>query len=357
MNSGARRALMASCDQSRVPGFSKCLASRLSQPAFPHHNLKKQLSPAVAADQAVPARCRCASTRRSPDGERETGLVRRLVSPILGIVLFLGWSTSGCTLFPEWSESESAFRSSLKPGLAPIRPQANAIQLEILLVDRWADDPVLVRKLWDEVGRLACLNGNERSRLQQNGIWVGHVGASPPPSIQALLEAPGQESGKSTAGRVSGRFLGIPSGQDSEILLGDLQESMTFTLQDGDKSEERTFPQARAVLRVRPDRLQEGWARFTFMPEVHHGDARLRPAATTDGWAYQAGQMHQVLHQLEFTLDLNVGEIAVITSGGKEADSVGKAAFQYLDDGRARQRVLLIRLVDLGQSGNESLFP
>jgi hypothetical protein len=64
-----------------------------------------------------------------------------------------------------------------------------------------------------------------------------------------------------------------------------------------------------------------------------------------------------VLHQLEFTLDLNVGEIAVITSGGNEADSVGKVAFQYLDNGRARQRVLLIRLVDLGQSGNDSLFP
>lgn len=337
--------------------IQKRLASRLSQSTFPNHKLQKQVSPAVAADQAEPARCRCASTRRSPDGEPEAGFVRRLISPILGFVLLFGWSFSGCTLFPEMPEGENALRSSLKPALAPIRPQAHAIQLEILLVDRWADDPVLVRKLWDEVGRLSCLNSDERSRLQQNGIWVGHVGASPPPSIQSLLEAPGSEPGKSTAGRISGRFLGIPSGQDSEILLGNPQESMTFTLREGDKSEDRSFPQARAVLRVRPDRLQEGWARLTFIPEVHHGDARLRPAATTEGWAYQAGQMHQVLHQLEFTLDLNVGEIAVITSGGKEADSMGKAAFQYVDNDRARQRVLLIRLVDLGQSGNESLFP
>lgn len=334
-----------------------CPASRLSPPTFPNPHLKKQLSPAVAADQAVPARCRRASTRRSPAGEGGARFVRRLISPLPGIVLLIGWSITGCTLFPEWSESESAFRSSLKPGLAPIRPQASAIQLEILLVDRWADDPVLTRKLWDEVGRLACLKGNERSRLQQNGVWVGHVGASPPPSIQSLLESRGSETSQSSGGRVSGRFLGIPSGQDSEILLGDPRETMTFTLHDGDKSEERTFSQARAVLRVRPDRLQEGWARLTFLPEVHHGDARLRPAATTEGWAYQAGQMHQVLHQLEFTLDLNVGEIAVVTSGGKEADTVGKAAFQYLDNGRVRQRVLLIRLVDLGQSGDESLFP
>jgi len=273
-----------------------------------------------------------------------------------GVVLSSVLLGSGCALFPaaEWGTHQTASKAMLPP----LRVAPDAIQLEVVLLERWCDDPLLTREVWQEVSQLGTISAEDRNRLKANGLRVGQIGATPPPSVQNLLGiGAGNSSWDTDANQVTGRRLSLQSGNETEISLSDPRDECQIAFRSDQKSETETFQLARCVMRVRPSRLQEGWSRIEFTPEIHHGDARLRPAATEQGWAYQNGQKTNARHELRFDVKLNVGEFALVTADPEVLGSWGEQAFVHEQNGRRKQRVLLVRLTDLGTAREAGLYP
>jgi hypothetical protein len=114
-----------------------------------------------------------------------------------------------------------------------------------------------------------------------------------------------------------------------------------------DGAEPKEFRDARFVFRVKAERDQDGWARIEFLPEIHHGEYRLRRVPGGVGFQLRTSQDVYPLYSQRFSLMLNVGEMAVITTDGENSASVGGHFF--LGDGaNARvQRVLVVRLSNM----------
>ena len=106
------------------------------------------------------------------------------------------------------------------------------------------------------------------------------------------------------------------------------------------------------MFRMKSVRLRDGWIRIDFQPEIHHGDYRVRTTATEEGWSYQNRQSVDARHAQQFSLTMNVGEIAIITASSDHPDSMGE--FFFFRDGETgrRQRLLIVRVADAGKSSS-----
>jgi hypothetical protein len=267
---------------------------------------------------------------------------------LLGLAMLAG----GCVIFPG-SLNSLPFEAS-KKALPPLKAKQDAIQIEVMFVDRDADDPVITHELWRQVDQLGTLPAKERQTLFASGFAVGQVGASPPPVIQTLVglseqpvEAPIAETKPLMA-----RRLVMPSGAETEIQVSELLEVCEYQepdVEDSDKSEQPTkrYQQARLVLKLKANRLQEGWVQLEVTPEVHHGDLKMRHVPTPDGWEFRNTQKVERQAPLKFILSLNLGELAVVTSAPKSQDTLGTRFFRTTIEDHTRQRVVLIRLADL----------
>lgn len=239
---------------------------------------------------------------------------------------------------------------SRRPSLPPIRAAQNAIQLEVLFVERPTDDPLLGSMLWREVDQIAAISAETRELLHQNGFRVGHVGSSLPPTVQTLLGivGKGDEVDPTNAKPLVGSRKSLPPGMDTEVQTGDVRESCQLTIVQGDRVQRHEYQSARSLFRMKSVRLQDGWVRIDFQPEIHHGENRVRHTSTDEGWAYRSRQNIDARHGHQFSLTMNVGELAIITAAPDQPGTMGDLFFCRDDDGIKTQRVLIVRVADAG---------
>lgn len=265
------------------------------------------------------------------------------VLSIVGITLL-----AGCALFPEGMSAEKV--ETRRPTLPPIQAAPDSIQLEVLFVERPADDPLLTKLIWAEVDQIASIPAETRELLLQNGMRVALAGSNPPPTVQKLL---GMVSGGSNSAVDSKRMVGsrklLPPGVDTEVQTAENYETCHLKLIQGDNVKLLDYQQARCLFRMNSNRLQDGWIRVTFQPEIHHGENRVRHTPTEDGWAFRSRQNVDARHSHQFSLTMNVGEIALITAAPEMPESLGELFFCRDDNGIKKQRVLIVRVADAGQ--------
>ncbi|MBC8115293.1 MAG: hypothetical protein H7062_12990 [Candidatus Saccharimonas sp.] len=265
------------------------------------------------------------------------------------LVVALAVSTlMGCSLFP--TEEAVSKVESRRPSLPPIRAAQNAIQLEVLFVERPADDPLLGPLLWREIDQIAAIPAETRELLQQNGFRVGHVGSSLPPTVQTLLGIVGKGDGGDSANAkpLVGSRKSLPPGMDTEVQTGEERESCQLNIVQGDRVKRHEYQSARSLFRMKSARLQDGWVRIDFQPEIHHGENRVRHTPTEEGWAYRSRQNVDARHAHQFSLTMNVGEMAIITAAPDQPETMGDLFFCRDDDGIKKQRVLIVRVADAG---------
>jgi hypothetical protein len=252
----------------------------------------------------------------------------------------------GCALFAPLESGESLTTS--RPLLPPLRTAANAIQLQIIFVDRPADDPVLNQLVWQEVDQVGATPPALRTVLQDNGLRVAQSGASVPPTLQALLGL-ASEAAPADAAAMSGRQLTLISGQASELVVRESLDTCTVRYVINSQEEAAEFQQARGLFRVCPVRLQDGWVRLEVTPEIHYGESRMRHTPTEEGWALKAGQNADARHALKFQVTLNSGEMLLVGAADAAPDTLGRRFFFHEQDGRMQQRLLVVRLADAGR--------
>ncbi|MCG6154774.1 hypothetical protein [Rubinisphaera margarita] len=232
--------------------------------------------------------------------------------------------------------------------LPPLRPGMDTVQLDIVYVERDAEDPLLSQLVWDDVDQVGTVDLKTRSKLREYGFRVGLVGMTPPRTLQRLLGLKNDltdAAGTSRHTDLIGRRTFLPSGGTTAIQTSLPAPQVKVRLPD--EEEEKVLENAHGVLQAEVERLQDGWVRLHLMPELHHGLAQLRPVAGRTEFQYEGGQHIEQLRNLEFTVTMNVGEMLVISADSSAAGKLGETFFVNRNAQRPRRYMVAIRLTDM----------
>jgi hypothetical protein len=229
------------------------------------------------------------------------------------------------------------------------RPQ-DGIGLDIMYVERRVGDPLIGEALWSEVDQVGAIKPDVRAALLRTGFRVGHVGSSPPRALQQVL---GLKSSLPTFQRnkqshlLTGHRITIRSGASTDIQTSDLSEHCSLVIEDLDTVRRVEFDNARCQMRVTARRKQDGWVTLEFLPEIHHGNHQLRHVASEAGIGLRSTQEVESLYPQQFSITLNLGEMAVLGCGTGDPDSLGQHFFHGVRGKEKIQRVIIVRLADM----------
>ena len=241
--------------------------------------------------------------------------------------------------------------SSGRPVLPPIQAVPDAIQLEVFFIERPQEDPLLSTGIWKDVDQIGAVPVTEtRQVLRENGFRVGNASSHPPASVQKLLgmvaEIPVDSTDNSKP--LMGRHQFLAPGVETEIPTGIIHDQCEFQFNEGGRIKTGVYEHVNCVLRMKASRLQEGWVRIDFQPEIHHGDNQIRRTAAGDEWSLRMSQKIDVRVAQKFSMTMNIGELALITASPHDEGTLGDRFFCHEHQGMKRQRVLVVRVVDAG---------
>jgi hypothetical protein len=245
---------------------------------------------------------------------------------------------AGCSLFSK-VRGDSSTSVKLPRLVAP----RDSVQLEIVFVDRPVSDPLIGEALWEKVDQIAGFSSEERNKLRKHGWRVGHSSSHPPRALEELMKSVGNPDAMDGDRRVTGRRVAILAGGEISIEVTDLLPELKIDV----KGKTKTYSNAKAVLRVHVDREQDGWVQLRFVPEIHHGQKLLRPFATAEDWTRRRSQNIEPIYGQQFSMNLNVGEMALVTSDEVKAHQVPSVFFRSVDEGGHLQRLLVIRVANM----------
>ena len=269
----------------------------------------------------------------------------RLVSRISWL-LVLSSLLAACDSLPTGTSSDgksTAFK------LPPLPVARDAVELELVLIDRPVSDPLLGKSLWREVDQVGGLSLEQRAAVRHAGLQVGQVGSTPPDALQSLMnlvedEREQQRREANGIPKTTAKRIVLPTGTDSEIWTNEPLAVLPFQMPNG-KSRELT--NVRGLLRMRAERTQDGWVRLDFVPELHHGQTSTRPFAAATGWIYRTAQEVLPLYDARFSAHLSVGEMLVLSADRDRSESLGQQLFQFEDTTGKKQRVVVIRVAEM----------
>lgn len=263
---------------------------------------------------------------------------------------------SGCEVFK--SNPTRPIQSEV--GLPRMTIPSDALQLEVLFIERPVGDKLLGDVLWNEVDTILNLEPEEQRDLVKNGFQIGVAAAHPPAALQQLLELRAKpKEGELTAiedqaSRLQGNRCFLRPGGDTEIQLNDVPyDEFAFDLfssHNATHGETKKFADAKCFYRVTAHREQPGWARLEFVPEIHHGLDLLRPQAGSENWELTAQQNVERLFQHRFTVMLNTGDMALVTGRTDATGTMGHRFFTGPAGRDGLQRMLIVRLAAAGSS-------
>ena len=226
--------------------------------------------------------------------------------------------------------------------LKPLPKLPDGIRLEVFFVDRHVGDPRIGESMWKAVSQGGSLDVATIRQLNEHGLRFGTVPANPPVALQSLYLSPNS----STLERTSYQSLPFPTGGHAILEVMSLPEGMDVVLPGPDGDRTLALHNAKAILRVQADKIEEGWAKLEIVPEIHHGELINRPVAGEREWQMRTSQAVEPLYQLKFHVELNRGEMAVVGLNDKSKSSIGRLLFRNQIDSTL-QRVLMIRLADV----------
>lgn len=263
---------------------------------------------------------------------------------IVGIIA----SSSGCA---PWKQANASGDKPIREtvGRIPDRISRDTIQLEVLLLKRPANDPLLGQILWDDVDEIGAVELDVRERLNNNGFRVGVAGTSIPHALETILQS--SRKGLTFLPDDDRRLSAQPpvtllAGTDT-IVKTTQPGKRTIQLaghSEDEEGESFSYDSAVCAFRIKASRLQDGWARLEFTPEVHHGENTLRHQANDVGWELKASQEIAPIYDQRFEIMLNVGETAIVSCSQPGANSPGS---NFFESDKGEQRLLVVRLADL----------
>ena len=235
--------------------------------------------------------------------------------------------------------------------LPPLRPARDSLQIDVVFVERPLGDPLLGNSLWNDIDQVAGFDSNELEAVKQVGILIGNAGANPCPALERMLREsadPLDAAAVKNCMPLKKQTFCLRNTESSSIETN-AAERCTIDVPLLTGAKEKTYENFKGVLRLTALRLQDGWARLEFAPEIHHGIERVRPFVMDGRWQPRDSQEIDALPQ-RFSLKLHVGEMAVITAAPENPHSYGHHAFVRDDSPKGPlQRLLVVRLSNMSR--------
>lgn len=240
---------------------------------------------------------------------------------------------------------------------------ADSVALDIFFVRFPACNAEDAVALWADVDEMH-LPAEVRQRLAQNGFRVGLVGGQVPISLSRLLElkdkpAPGSRSLETQLAdlehepRVVRRHMEIRAGVRTEVIASDVQEEMPVLRCCLAGVEGETFHSAQAVFALTVSNERDGRVRVRLIPEIHHGESKLRYVSTQGAIRIQSGRAKRAFDDLSMEAVLAPGHILVISTLKERPGTIGHRFFAENADGRVEYKLLVLRLA---QTQHDELF-
>lgn len=262
-------------------------------------------------------------------------------------------SVCGCELFNSTGQLGGQ-------GLPPLQAAPDAIQLEVILVERPVGDRLIGDALWKDVNEILDIHPEAQHDLQRNGFRIGVIGSHPPEALETLLGLKSNFGGKQLKDdekKVQGNRFFVRSGWTTEINVSrDLVpecELTQFASHKSEKGETKRYKLASFWYQMTATRDPSGWIRLDFVPEIRYGERQMRPDPADDRWELTARQRSERLHSLKFSMMLNIGDIAIVTGRDHLVGTVGYRFFLGPDGDDDHQRLLLVRFAHMGNESSQ----
>ena len=255
-----------------------------------------------------------------------------------------------------WKTGPSGISELPVPRLSP-----DTISVEKVMLKIPAGDTEFNRQLWEEADE-EMFSFALRKELQANGIRSGVVGVQLPPRLlDALAEAaPAGQADVSGASTVSPTVrMRCRRGDRKELVVSpEINELAVLCSQQG-KACGHLLQGAQSVLALKAYPQGDRSARLSFLPEIHHGQARQKSVVSNGAIQLQMKREKMAFTNLECEANLVPGQTLIITSDA-EPRALGQAFFGEEIDGRSYQKVMLLRIAstprdDLFNAGDAPL--
>ena len=255
------------------------------------------------------------------------------------IAVLMSVAAAGCAMF----DNEAVVRSSDGLLLPPLTAPPDAVQLQLVFIERPVNDPLLGGCLWDELDQLAGVPHDRRLSLLENGFRYGMSGSQPPPTLSELLKVGLAGEYDDPAGFVNNHQVAMRDGASTDAMVTHEPTDWTVDLVRGGRPQQRVFEDARGFLRIEVAEVQDGWVEVRVSPEVHHGALAVRHEAGDDGWSLSQTCEIEPVPETSFTVHMNVNEMLVMSAADASGARAGNRFFRREDDGRLMQRVFVLR--------------
>ena len=275
----------------------------------------------------------------------EMQLSTRTIVPAI-VCAVLAACGSGCALFNPSSAVERI--TAERPFLPPLQNDRNVIDLEVYFVDRVVGDPTIGEGLWRSVNQAAGPMSTHAD-LRRAGIQYGVAPSSPPPALQSLISR-GLHASSTKVTAIN--HVPLINGSAAPIPVSTLPEGCVIPPSGKKGTGPMRINQGQCKFQVAAERLQEGWIKVAFLPQIHHGAERVRPNPTDQRWEMQNGQQVESFYEQEFSLELNTGEFVIVGMADEQPGSLGHLFFRSGDPEGRFQRVMIVRL-----AGMQSMKP
>lgn len=250
-----------------------------------------------------------------------------------------------------------------KSPLKPARMSSDSVALDVFFVRFPVGDADANGPLWTEVDEMH-LPAEVRQRLARNGFRVGLVGGQLPASLSKLLElkdkpAPRCQSLENQVvdlqqePRVVRRHMELRAGVRTELIASDVQDEMPVLLCCPTGVEGESFCSAQAVLAIRVSPERDGRVRIRLVPEIHHGESRLRYVGVQGALRIQPGRAKRAFEDMTTEAVLAPGHIILVSTSLDRPSTLGYRFFTENADGHVEQKLLVLRLA---QTQHDELF-
>lgn len=245
---------------------------------------------------------------------------------------------------------------------APRAPERGAV-LEIASIKVPWGAASVKEDLWERLDELRIDSG-ARARLAENGIRMGVAAGHTPTELLELIKS--IERAYRSDGGVQLEIIdhaaaelaeatrrNLRSGQRCELIASAMRSRESLLMRDADGGASgRTYLKPQYLFAAELALAPGGSVDLQLTPELQHGEMHLEPAALgAQAVTLQHARSREVFDDLRCTVTLHPGEILAITCRSDQPASFGGRCFRTAAGGDAKQKLLLVRLVQVQHDG------
>ncbi|MEX2113265.1 MAG: hypothetical protein WD845_08775 [Pirellulales bacterium] len=266
-----------------------------------------------------------------------------LRSTALGIALVC---LVGCKLVDEQPKGRSP--------LAPVTPSPDQVTLEVFSAPAPLEDPRWAA-LWSEVDEQS-LSPELRTRLAQNGLRAGVIGARVPDALASLLKVTDERVSDEERTKVPldgkpsvvMRLMQPSPGKRHELILTGVRNRLSLLRSAGGEVIGKTYSQAEGRLAMHVFPQPGGQVRLELVPELHHGEPKTQTRPSDGMFIWTTERDKEVFAELKVDSVLAAGEMLLITCLDDRPGSIGHHLFVQTDGEAPLRTLWALRVAQAG---------